>query len=279
MCIRDREISETQINTNIPNFNYKMGVFSKLNNYFWPEDMGDVSSYLGNDDPGKLRKLKIYRAVALSLYIPLYIHSYFGMAGEYHYYVIAFTQWGLFITSLTLLSLLIGVNVDSRGTSGRLIHKLAFVLFETAWTSEVVITTVFWAILVVIAFKKVYEYNAVVIIFMIESHTLPLAMLAIDFYQNQMVFRKRHGFLVAIIPLLYAGMSILLAVKFGIHAYPILTWKDYTSLLYGGLVVLLFVLAFVAGYLIGERKHRRRTKLMETPVDVVTKEDDVSLIV
>ena len=253
-----------------------MTFLTNLNNYFWPKDMENIAAYLGNDNPDKLRRLKIYRIIALIIYIGIYVHSYFGMDGQYLYYVIAFTQWGLFLTSLSLFFLFIAVNVKGKR---KFIHKFAFVLFEIAWTSEVVITVVFWSILVVIDFREAYKYNAAVISFMVESHSLPLIMLSLDFYQSQMEFKKRHGLFVAILPTLYAGVSILLAAEFDIFTYSILTWRDYTSFLYGILFLFLFIFAFTLGYLIGERRRNRKLQLMDSPHEIIIREDNMSLVV
>ena len=98
--------------------------------------MGNISEYVTPNDPVKSRRLKKFRIAAVLIFIGIYIHSYFGMNGEYLYYVISFTQWRLFITGITFVLLLISSMESEKNTPGSVIHKLAFFFFGLSWVLQ-----------------------------------------------------------------------------------------------------------------------------------------------
>ena len=198
-----------------------MGCSQKFNGYFWPQNMGNISEYLLSDNLSRTNCLNTFRMIAMIIFAAIYVHSYFGMDGQYIFYLIAFTQWGLIITGITFIILFICSLPRFRNSPGSFIHKLGFFFFELSWICEMVITIVFWAILVVFNHSEAKAYSWVVITFMIESHLIPMILLSIDFFQNQMEFQPRHGCFLAIIPIAYAAISIYFAFVYNIYAYPI----------------------------------------------------------
>ncbi len=237
-----------------------MSLTQRLNAYLWPDTLRDIHQHLFNPDPVKQQSLKHYRIIAVMLFIGIYCHSYFAFEGARLYYLIAFTQWGLFLTALEFVFLVAASCARVETKSGQRVCRLAYVFFEIAWTAEVVITIVFWSILVVVDFEKAQDYDLEVLIFMCESHLMPITLLSIDFYHNQMRFSKSHAILVAIPPTLYTGVSIFFSLVYDIHAYPILTWKDYKSIIFGLLIAALFAGGFMSGYFLGETKYKRRMR-------------------
>eukprot|EP00826_Nyctotherus_ovalis_P006331 TRINITY_DN11481_c0_g2_i6.p1 TRINITY_DN11481_c0_g2~~TRINITY_DN11481_c0_g2_i6.p1 ORF type:complete len:120 (+),score=8.99 TRINITY_DN11481_c0_g2_i6:74-433(+) len=100
-----------------------------LNDYFWPKEIDNVAAFLTNENPTILKRLQIFRAAAIVIFICIYIHSYFEMTNEYIRLLIAYTHWGVFLTMMTFIFLTIGCGIRFEDSS-HFVHKAAFVLFE-----------------------------------------------------------------------------------------------------------------------------------------------------
>jgi len=247
-----------------------MKYVDRIHAYFNPKSIKNVPTYLKSVAPEKSDCLKYFRVAAVCIFFGIYFHSIFAMAGTEVFYIIAFTQWGLGITALTFILLMLSSFISHETNCGLGLHKTAYLFFEMAWTAEVVITTVFWTILTIVDFEQAGQYDLEVIIFMGETHLMPISLLIIEFRHNKVRFTKSHAVFVAIPPLLFTIVSIFFSYAFNIIAYPILTWKDYKTIIFGVLIAVLFAGGFLLGYWVGERKHRSFIRLqnrlqMETP--------------
>ncbi len=228
-----------------------------LNTYFWPEALNNVHIYLECKQPERKSCLPILRLVAVIIFIAIYIHSYFAMEGYRIYYLIAFTEWGLLMTTVTFVLLLFASHIKTEGRTKQRVNCLAYVFFEISWTADVVITIVFWSILVVVDIEQARAYDFEVLAFTCETHLIPMILLAIEYYNNSVRFTKTHAVFAFTPAFLYTIVSIISSLVYDMPVYPILTWKDYKSIIFGPLIMALFAGGFLSGYLIGERKHRR----------------------
>ena len=234
----------------------EMNSMQRHKSYLWPDTLRDVHRLLENKHPDRILFLPFFHLFAVSVFIGMFFHSYFAMRGYRLFYLIAFTEWGLFITFFTFVLFLMVSLFRRQGCCKRTVNKLAYVFFEIAWTAEVVITIVFWSILAVVDSEKAKEYDTEVLIFTAETHLVPIILLSVEFTCTKIRFTRQHAFIAAIPLILYTGVSIYFALVYDIHAYPILTWKDYKSAIFGPLILLLFAFGFWSGYWIGERKYR-----------------------
>ena len=237
-----------------------MSIAQRINSFFWPETLGDIQANLSTSDPSQKESLKHFRIFALMIFAGIYFHSYFALDGSRIFYVIAYTEWGLFFTGVEFVLLTATSFFETGGILIQKLHEAAYIMFEISWTSEFVITIIFWAVLVVVDIEKANEYDLDVIIFMCESHLIPIILISIDFYRNQMRFSKRHGIFVAIPPALFSATSAFFALVYNIIAYPILTWRDYKTIVFGLLIISMFFAGFYAGYFLGERRYSKRTR-------------------
>lgn len=235
-----------------------------LNDYFWPKEIDNVAAFLTNDNPTILKRLQIFRVAAIVIFICIYIHSYFEMTNEYIRLLIAYTHWGVFLTMATFIFSAIGCGVQFEDSS-HFVHKAAFVLFEVSWTSEVVITIMFWAVIAIMDSGKLKEVSYSSVLHLLECHLVPIILLSVDFAFNKMEFIPSHGFLIAAVPTAYSFVSMLFSLKYDLHTYSILTWKDYKTFLGVALVAFFFVMGFMCGYLIG--KYKREPKLLFSNID------------
>jgi hypothetical protein len=171
-------------------------------------------------------------------------------------YVSKFTYWSLNLTLTAYIIFFISTFTATKPTSTpRLIDKCAFFAFEIVWTSELVVTVFYWTALVWFSIPR-FRAHVYLLLSGIESHAFPLFMLAADFRLNSMRFVKGHLYYALIPPLLYSLVTLILAYTNDVEPYPILTWKDWLSLVVVVVLISLLVAAFFVGYWIGERKAR-----------------------
>ena len=149
-----------------------------------------------------------------------------------------FTQWGLFITSFAQIGLLInhyighkiGITIiKTLHMTGKLRKPflIVLILFEVSWTSEMLITVVFWIFL----FKDTLEARGFEFVHTVLVHVVPFVYVALDMGFNQIRFLKFHVLFPVL--LLFVWGIVDIAVTFAIDqsAYPILTWHSYVSAL------------------------------------------------
>ena len=205
-----------------------------------------------------------------------------------------FTQWGLTLSCITLCLMGISpyissptaqseglldnasLNVEDSQSSvqhfslpfpskGRL-SMLIYVLYETSWTIDVLISTVFWLILLPFFFldnkimtKFDVEATAWVYIFNISAHALPILFFSIDNIFNLLAFTPHHYWFPFFFTFVYMLMDLILAFTTGESAYPILTYKNgYTPLVIIGFFVFL-CLGFALGYFWQHKKIKKLT--------------------
>ncbi len=180
---------------------------------------------------------------AFSLTTPFYIFFYF------------FTQWGVLISWITFAFCLVSSFLPNETKFQAWIHKAAYVCFECAWVSQCVITIFFWLVLSWMASWLFDKLTTSII--MTELHAFSMCMLAFDFVMNDMRFHKPHMFLSLIPPVLYGILSATIAYTTGVYAYPVLTWKDWMSVVVVIFLIALFVACFYLGRVLGDKKGPR----------------------
>ena len=249
-----------------------MTALQRFKSYMWPDTLTEVHKLLECKNPAQGLRLPVLRTVSVLIFAGILFHSYFALEGYRLNYLIAFTQWGIFITAFTFIVLLACVFINRGSSFGKFINRLGYVFFEISWTAEVVITIVFWAILVVVDFEKAHDFDWEVLAFLGETHLIPITLLALEFTSNKVRFTKSHAIFAAIPPTLYTGVSIFFSLVYDIHVYPILTWKDYKSAIFGLIITALFAAGFFSGYHIGEYKTRRRERRHRTAALLIVNE-------
>ncbi len=234
-----------------------------LQRRLWTLPDSSISDYLSNKSSLRPKCLTIYRGVAAGVFFGVLFHSLFALEGYRVWYLIAYTQWGLFMTTLTFTLLFIRDLLVRRGHRALCLTRWCYVLFEVAWTSEVVITLVFWFILAVAEAQEAENYSYFLLAFMLETHSLPLLLLVGDFWHNKVRFTLWHGLFVCIPVTLYLYVSMCSSLVFNMNAYSIVTWRDYRTILFAVAVAAFFILGFFSGYFIGECKERCRLRRAE----------------
>ncbi len=145
----------------------------------------------------------------------------------------------------------------------------SLILFEMAWSAEILITIVSWFILIAVDFKEIAKEEQESFsgfMFMAEAHTVPISVLIVEIVLNRIRFVHRHLFFGIGFVLLFGLMDMSFSYALGKAAYaPVLTWKDFkTPLILMGFAGVL-VTGFYLGYWIGEKKenaYQRKIKKM-----------------
>jgi len=233
---------------------------------FWPKGIIDVSDCLTNDDLFISKRLRIFRVGGTIILTAIYLHSYFELSNNYIRLIIGYNYWGLLFTTMTFISLII-VSETQANDFPRAIHKLAFILFELSWTSEIVITIIFWVITAIMDRVELKSYST--ILHTLECNLLPIVLLSIDFVFNKIEFIMSHGILLSIIPLLYFFISLFFSLKYDVHEYSILTWKDYKTFFGIALFTFFYIMGFLSGHLLGKYKKEPTLALADVEEKIV----------
>ena len=198
----------------------------------------------------KLKPLRTIRVIGFVFYIGLsLVCILFSQAPSST--MAFYTIWGIIMTGISCGLSLLSTYLSNESAW----HKVAFVAFEIAFTSEIVITIFFW--LVLSWFTSEVFKTMSLIIFMLILHAFPVMILAIDFVTTKILFLGYHLIFIMIPPLLYMILSLILAFGYNIYVYEVLTWKDGLSVVMVLLLVSLFIGSFIFCYFIGKKVFRR----------------------
>lgn len=199
----------------------------------------------------------------LSLIVGIQLLISYVMEGWLNF--IFLTNWGL---HLTFFSLVLNYRAaqDQMENPGQvtgfalLRWRLAVIVFKVAISMEVVLTGLFWALL----WHTPKEYTFFHY-FNITTHSFPLAFLVLDFFLQKWVFRYNHVWIVLSVALIYAIFNYSWVVAYGKPIYPILTWKDYGSVVLIGMALFMTYISHTFLYLLTQLN----TKKQNAPQNII----------
>ena len=178
-----------------------------------------------------------------------------------------FTQWGLVLTSITLVFLPfsyissqpITESKDKCLRRGRM-NYICLILYEMCWTTECLITLVFWCVLLPMLIGDISNWisnggNAVLVyITIFGAHLTPIIWLILEAIFSKFRFVPGHIWFSFGFTLLYMIVDIICTFVNGESAYPMLTYKDWLT----PLVLIAFLALLIAFFLLGFWLHERK---------------------
>jgi len=197
----------------------------------------------------RISELRILRTLGFLMHIYAYYLNY-KVLDDKSLLFIYFTTWGIVMTLFTFAFLFIAIY-----TTNENYHKFCFIAFEATWTAQSVITIFFWLVLSWFFPEGFATLYMIYVNLMI--HACPFLMLSIDLFITKMLFSLSHIVFVMIPPIFYMFVSIYLSLGYDIVAYPVLTWKDYSTIISVVFLVILFVGSFFVGHYIGKRTFKK----------------------
>eukprot|EP01022_Parablepharisma_sp_SALTPOND_P033776 TRINITY_DN895_c0_g1_i1.p1 TRINITY_DN895_c0_g1~~TRINITY_DN895_c0_g1_i1.p1 ORF type:complete len:248 (+),score=5.68 TRINITY_DN895_c0_g1_i1:473-1216(+) len=168
--------------------------------------------------------------------------------------VFFFTSWGIILSWVCFGFLLCATLYPNPKRTQFLLYKATYVLYETAWTSQVVITIFFWTVLTPMNPKWLHSGRIHRILMVTMNHAFAIIIFLADTLINRMEFYLPHILFPGCIALGYTILGITLSYNIGFVAYPVLTWKDWISLVSAFGIIVLFTGSFIGGYYIGKLK-------------------------
>jgi len=159
-----------------------------------------------------------------------------------------FTYWGICISWACFTFLFISTLISYKKNTIILLFKITHIMFETAWTIQLLITIFFWGVLMPVNHGWIYTSPDYRKLMTVCEHAFAIIILFADLSINNMKFHIPHLIFPAIIGLCYMIMGICLSWTIGFVAYPILTWKDFLSVGCSIAVMALMVGSFFVGY-------------------------------
>ena len=163
------------------------------------------------------------------------------------------TKWGIWLTWLCFLIGMFALEPIPQGDRALLksykyspfrAWKWHLILFECAFTLELVITGVFWSLL----YTDVYNpnWNARRKASMIMDHSVPLGLLLFEYlFLANPVFLRRHVYAIGIILILYLPFNLYYTF-IGKPPYAIMDWQSATGVILPLVFLATFLLIFIA---------------------------------
>lgn len=219
----------------------------------------DYYKLIALDIRGQKHPLLLMRILALTIQTALLILAI--ARNQPSHLLLMFTGWGIMISWVAMLFTTIASLIPNEDGKPRMIYKVAYGLFETAWTAQLVITVFFWVVLTPLSHTWMHLENYRVLM-TTENHALAMCNLVADTLINNVQFRIPHLLFPLIVAFCYMAVGIVASYTADFVAYSILTWKDAMSVPIVLALVALFVGCFFAGQVIG--KYKRRLLLSAT---------------
>ena len=237
--------------------------------------------------------LLTFRIMSISVLMMVLLHSSFVLTPLQYYRHL--TEWGLTITLVTFMVLVMNsfsksnnfhvmrkntnksvASVMNAVTGGKsrmqseyentIMDRVCVICFETAFTSELLITLIFWVVLTPGGItrriqkgsklhQELPDLTSSVLVYWTEVHSFPMLLLLIDLIFNKILFSKTH----VLFPLLYCCAFLFSEVLFtsytGVPAYFIATWDNFESYFFAIISGVILFFAFYIGLWIGRIKN------------------------
>eukprot|EP00826_Nyctotherus_ovalis_P057316 TRINITY_DN7830_c0_g2_i2.p1 TRINITY_DN7830_c0_g2~~TRINITY_DN7830_c0_g2_i2.p1 ORF type:complete len:223 (-),score=42.50 TRINITY_DN7830_c0_g2_i2:47-715(-) len=187
----------------------------------------------------RIVQLRILRGLGFVVHLAILVSHFILFPSQGGKVFIYYTTWGVAMTMLAFGFSLISTFFDDSTPARKHYHKFCYVVFEAVWTSEAVITIFFWLVLTWVIPKELWSFGMVV--YMIDLHIYPFALLVVDMFMTRILFRMCHVVFIMIPPIMYMFLSIYLSLAHNIVAYPVLTWKDIITVPSAIILVALFI--------------------------------------
>lgn len=158
-----------------------------------------------------------------------------------------FTTWGVFMTFVCLscgLYLQLSHKPQNKN-SLFLAWKWYIFLFEQVFVYELIITGLFWTVLIDSMIDKPVFQDPYQMLGLKLHHSLPLLLLSIDYSISALPFIRRHITLVMPICFCYLLLNFTLTISLGKPIYDIIDWRTLRSYV---IIVLAVTIGF-AGFI------------------------------
>jgi len=164
------------------------------------------------------------------------------------YTMIFLTNWGLHMTFISI-SLNSQAATDQIQNPGKVTGlkffrwRFAVLLFQVTITTEIVLSTIFWALLWnPPAEKRFIDY------FNITTHLGPAIFLILDFLMQKWIFKYNHIVVIFGVLISYTVFNFSYVKYYGHVIYPILTWEDMSSFILIGVIIVMAYLSHILLY-------------------------------
>ncbi len=198
-----------------------------------------------------------------------------------------FTEWGLTVSFLTFILLIVKSIVDRAKTKIRQqdlfykvpkeeeqisskFDKFCLIVLEIAFSAEVCITILFWGVLVPAGLHQglyslqhdLPKFSLAIMPYWGEVHIFPLVLLTIEIAVNKMKFTRVHILFSILLNCIFIPVDIILYFIRGLPSYFIGRWDNLITPILGVMTVLTAFIAFYFGLWICEVKSRKRKRLV-----------------
>ena len=179
-------------------------------------------------------------------------------------FVLFLTQWSAAITCLYFCSVVIYCLLHKHNCRPSWLWKLTHVLFEFAFTLGVVVTVVFWAVIIPVlaSMSNIEDFIRRKLTWFdymlnIEIHGVNYLFVFTEFCFNRIEFVWTHYILVLLFGLAYMMLLVTHTLYTHTPVYPLITFDNWISLVFVLLALLSATLSFALGVCLSQRKKKR----------------------
>lgn len=229
--------------------------------YLWQESYQLAYNHLIAAPWVPERLLQAYRIVCC---LALWSLSLYHLIHNTEPTLFFFTNWGIFLTTITytlftafyLRQFFAKASHEEHNRnfySPWLLWKWCVFFYETSLTFEILITMFFWSVL----FPIIVKSGKTPGIFTYIDHIAPLVILTLDYAMNRIPFNMRHLPLSVFILFTYGIVNLTKTLVTGKPVYPPLNFKDFMSIVWSTVLLMLEILAYVFLYHLTRCKNAR----------------------
>ena len=177
----------------------------------------------------------------------LLLHSWYH---HLQYTMLFMTQWGIHLTCIAQTLIHKSAEIQKKepsevSGSDFWIWRSAIIVYEVALIMECIIVLIYWPLL-----YKSRSWD-IELVFTVLNHSVPLAMLILDFIFQKWRFRFTHLSIVLLVGIAYLYVNYAWTVN-NWPVYSILTWDSSQSYILAFFIVLLGILLFSVWYMLSQ---------------------------
>lgn len=168
----------------------------------------------------------------------------------------SFSFWGYFLSFLVqLFSFIYNIKGSYRRS------RAYWLLRQFSWTSNIIITIVFWGPLYSLPeLQKILKANPYIHLVMIFMHSFPILADIKEMFCTRIEYRDGDYKWTIVFLLCYGAVNIVDAYYVGAALYPLLTWKDAMSIVFVVAVIIISYSSHKGGAWLSKRPETKETK-------------------
>lgn len=189
------------------------------------------------------------------------------------------TYWGIlfvlfYFTVITLCYFIHRKEDPTKRITPHPFWKVPIILFELAWTYQVLIVPIFW----LVGYPETPQAHVYPLFeITIGEHAVTGLLIYLEMGFNKILFFKRHSLFCFMVSMLYIYNNYYFTKLLQMPVYLPITWKDRSSIYLCMLGVVVIMIIFFIGVLISKAKFLKKKKETKSNEEIILKSMSMNL--